>query len=89
MPELVVYSRPGCHLCELLLEEIGPLIRGRATLVVQDIDTRPDWQAAYGDKVPVVEADGRELCRYHLDRDGVTAPESGDCDRLLPMVPPN
>jgi hypothetical protein len=24
-----VYSRPGCHLCELLIDELLPLIRDR------------------------------------------------------------
>jgi len=70
-PTLMVYSRRGCHLCELLLEEIEPLVRDRANVRVLDVDERPEWQAAYGDRVPVVCCDGDEICQYNLDRRAV------------------
>jgi len=69
--EVVVYSRRGCHLCELLLGELEPLVRGRANLSVRDIDDRPDWQSAYGERVPVVCCNGEEICQYKLDRAAV------------------
>ena len=62
-----VYSRPGCHLCELLIEELLPLIRGHLELEVVDIDTRPEWLLKYGVRIPVVEYDGQTVCQYHLD----------------------
>lgn len=71
MAEIVVYSRQGCHLCEVLIEELLPLLRGQAELVVRDIDTRADWLDAYDTRVPVVEMDGRVLCQYSLDRDNL------------------
>ncbi|MEO7387151.1 MAG: glutaredoxin family protein, partial [Gammaproteobacteria bacterium] len=52
--ELVVYSRRGCHLCELMLEELVPLCRDRATLRVLDVDSREDWRQNYGNRVPVL-----------------------------------
>ncbi len=67
----VVYSRRGCHLCEQLLEEIEPLVRGRAALSVRDVDQRPEWREAYGQRVPVVCCDGDEVCQYNLDRRAV------------------
>ena len=70
---LVVYSRQGCHLCEELIEELLPLIRGRVRLEVRDIDTREDWRGRYGLEIPVVELDGRRLCHFRLDRDAVSA----------------
>ena len=73
MPEIVVYSRQGCHLCEILLEELMPLIRGRARLVLRDIDTRQDWRDAYNERVPVLEFDGRTLCEYRLDKEKLQA----------------
>ena len=69
--EIIVYSRRGCHLCEILLGELEPLLRGRANLSVRDIDDRPDWQEAYGERVPVVCCDGDEICHYQLDRKAV------------------
>lgn len=73
MPLIEVYSRRGCHLCELLVEELLDLSRGRAEVLVHDIDTRPDWQARYGSAVPVVESGGKRICRHRLDRDAVLA----------------
>lgn len=75
-PKLVVYSRRGCHLCEVLIEEVLPLIRGRMELEVRDVDTRTQWIEAYSDKVPVVEYAGSQVCQYHLDREALR--------RLLP-----
>ena len=71
MKTLDVYSRRGCHLCEQLLEELLPQVRGRLDVAVHDIDTRDDWKAAYGTRIPVVEFDGEPVCQYHLDRDAL------------------
>ena len=66
-----VYSRRGCHLCEQLVDELLPLARGRVTVDVVDIDSRPEWRSAYDTRVPVVEFDGRVVCEYSLDREAV------------------
>ena len=79
MNYLAVYSRQGCHLCERLIEELLPLVRGHIEVRVLDIDARPDWKAAYDDRVPVVEYDGELVCQYHLDPDAVA--------RILSRVP--
>jgi hypothetical protein len=68
MPSVQIYSRPGCHLCELLIEEITPLLRGKARLEVLNIDSRADWKEKYDTRVPVVEFDGCFLCELTLDR---------------------
>ena len=73
MPKLQVFSRRGCHLCEQLIEELLPLIRGRLELAVCDIDTREDWRNEYDTRVPVVKYDGDLICQYHLDRDALTS----------------
>jgi hypothetical protein len=69
--EFVVYSRRGCHLCEELLEQLEPLCRGRATIVVNDVDTKPEWAESYGELVPVRLSAGSKICHYHLDRAAV------------------
>jgi thioredoxin-like negative regulator of GroEL len=66
-----VYSRPGCHLCEQLIEELLPLVRGHLDVEVVDIDSRPDWQAKFGVRIPVVEFDGNFVCQYTLDAPAV------------------
>ena len=73
MAVLHVYSRRGCHLCEVLIEELVPLLRDRLRLEVRDIDSREDWRERYDSRVPVVEFDGRLVCQYALDRDAVEA----------------
>lgn len=78
MKPLIVYSRQGCHLCEQLIEELLPLLRGRLELTVRDIDTREDWRAAYDSRVPVVEYDGELVCQYYLDRHALTSILSSD-----------
>lgn len=77
MPEIDVYSRRGCHLCEILIEELGELVRDRAELAVHDVDACPAWRERYGSAVPVVEVGGRELCRYRLDREAILAVLAG------------
>ena len=71
MKTIDVYSRQGCHLCEQLIEEMLPLVRGQLEVRVHDIDTNPDWTKTYGDRVPVVEYDGKLVCQYHLDPDAL------------------
>ncbi len=79
MPALRVYSRQGCHLCDLLVEELLPLVRGTLDVEVCDIDTRPDWRTKYDVRVPVVEYEDRLISEYPLDRGAVS--------RLLDSLP--
>ena len=72
MKRLHVYSRRGCHLCEVLIEELQPLIRGHADLEVRDIDADPDWHERFWSDIPVVEFEGQVICRHFLDRDAIT-----------------
>jgi len=64
---LRLYSRPGCHLCEELLEELLPLVRGRLQVEVLDIESRPDWKDEFGMRIPVVEFRGQAICQHRLD----------------------
>lgn len=73
MKTLCVYSRQGCHLCEVLLEELLPLVRGRFDVEVRDIDTRNDWRERYDVRVPVVEYGDEVICQYRLDRAALDA----------------
>ena len=73
MPVLDVYSRQGCHLCELLIEQLMELTAGRAEVVVHDVDSCDRWRSAYGTSVPVIEYQGTRLCEFVLDRAAVLA----------------
>jgi len=69
---LDVYSRHGCHLCEVMLDELLPLVRGRFEVVVHDIESREDWKTKYDTRIPVLEYDGEVICQYHLDRQAIS-----------------
>ena len=71
LPELVVYSRPGCHLCEQFIEDLMPLCRGRARIVVRNVDLDRDWREAYGLRIPVLCYGDREVSAVELDRAAV------------------
>ena len=75
MADVVVYSRPGCHLCEEALEQIVALhTEGyRFTLHEVDIESNDLLLRRYLERIPVVEVDGIEVSELILDRDGVKA----------------
>jgi len=64
----VVYSRPGCHLCEVaweLLEQHAP--RLGLDLAKLDISSDPELERLYGSEIPVVFLDGHKLFKYRVD----------------------
>ena len=71
MRTIQVFSRRGCHLCELLIEELLPLVEGHMELEICDIDAREEWRQEYDSRVPVVKYDGDFICQYHLDREAL------------------
>lgn len=68
---LTVYSRPECHLCEQLLEELAALAGERARVDVVDISEDLELEAELGLRIPVLRAGDEELCCYRLDADRV------------------
>ena len=73
MSSIYVYSRRGCHLCEVLIEEMLPLLQGRIDIQVRDIDTNEAWRKDYDVRIPVVEYEGRVICEFHLDKAKIVA----------------
>ncbi len=51
---LVLYSKPGCHLCEGLEEKLRQIQDGSLELEIRDITTREEWFAAYQYEIPVL-----------------------------------
>ncbi len=60
--QLILYSKPGCHLCEGLQEKLEQIQGLNCELEVRDITSREDWFQAYQYEVPVLCRDsaGRE-----------------------------
>lgn len=66
--EIVLYSRPGCHLCDETHEILDELLAKRAAiglpapaLVERNIEDDEDWHRRYMFVIPVVAIGGREL----------------------------
>ena len=53
---LILYSKPGCHLCEGLQEKLEAIQSLPFELEIRDITTQPDWLQAYQYEVPVLFA---------------------------------
>ncbi|HEY2675602.1 MAG TPA: glutaredoxin family protein [Steroidobacteraceae bacterium] len=67
-----LYSRPGCGLCEEMLEELAALPDSRGIAVdVIDVDLEPGAKSRYGHKIPVLLLDGELVCHGHLDPEEV------------------
>jgi glutaredoxin len=64
---LVVYTRPGCHLCDDALELLADYSPWLPTPEEIDIDPHPALKARHGEWIPVVEIDGRERFRGRID----------------------
>ena len=67
------YSRKGCHLCEVMLEELLPLIRDHAEIKMRDIDSQAEWREKYDIRIPVIEYDGELVSEYPLNYDAIRA----------------
>jgi glutaredoxin len=69
MTEVVLYSRPGCHLCDEARAAITELAGERIDLREIDIDTEDHLLKAYLERIPVVEVEGRVVSELVFDRD--------------------
>jgi len=52
--QLILYSKPGCHLCEGLLEKLEAIADFQFDLEVRDITTQEAWFEAYQYEIPVL-----------------------------------
>jgi len=66
--EVVVYTRKGCHLCEIVKESLVKLQkRGGFTWREIDVDSDVEFRRLYNDEVPVVFINGRKAFKYRMD----------------------
>jgi len=66
--DVVVYSRKGCHLCEIVKESLSKLQkRGGFSWREIDVDTDESLRRQFSDEVPVVFIDGHKAFKYHMD----------------------
>ena len=67
MPRVTLYSRPGCHLCEIALATLSAAqAQHPFELEIRDIDDDPNDFERFRYEIPVVEVDGREVARHRV-----------------------
>ena len=68
VPQLTLYLREGCGLCERMAAELSAL-ESRYTFALEriDIDEDPGLAVRFNAKVPVLAVDGEILCCHYLD----------------------
>jgi glutaredoxin len=73
--QVVLYSRPGCHLCEEALEALVALREDGYSfeLLEVDIESEDSLLRRMLERIPVVEVDGEQVSDLVLDRAAVRA----------------
>jgi len=64
---VVVYTAPGCHLCEPAVEVVRAVCGTDFEHV--DITTDPELERRYREWIPLVKIDGVERFRYEVPED--------------------
>ena len=70
MINLTIYSRPGCHLCEVMkavVERVGHAIP--VTLEELDISGDPELESRYGLEIPVLMIEGTKVAKYRVSEE--------------------
>ncbi|MGH3587517.1 MAG: glutaredoxin family protein [Pseudonocardia sp.] len=60
-PRVTLYTRVDCGLCATAQEDVARICADLGVgWAAVDVDGDPELRAEYGDRVPVIEVDGRE-----------------------------
>ena len=66
--DVLLYSRRGCHLCEIVKESLHKLERrGGFVWREVDVDSDDELRRQFTDEVPVVFIDGRKAFKYRMN----------------------
>ena len=66
--EVILYSRQGCHLCDVVKQSLERLThRAAFTWREVDIDADENLKQQFNTEVPVVFIDGRKAFKYRMD----------------------
>ena len=67
---VILYSRPGCHLCE---DARAMLVRAGATFEERDIEADDVLFRRYLERIPVIVIDGEEVFELVVDEAALRA----------------
>ncbi len=66
-PRVVIYTRPGCHLCEEAKREMLKAgLEDEYLLEEVNIDLDPELKKLYGTEIPVITISGIRAFKYRL-----------------------
>lgn len=67
MIRFVLYTRPGCHLCDQM-KAVVRRVAETHPLSVEEIDISGDaeLERVYGEAIPVLMMDGRKVAKYRI-----------------------
>ena len=68
MHRVVLFSRPGCHLCDVARDTLLD-VRERTPFEFEEVDIErdDDLELEYGIRIPVIEVDGEECFEVSVD----------------------
>ena len=73
-PRVIVYTRADCGLCATAEAEVARICADvRVDWTTVDVDSEPELRAEYGDRVPVIEVDGREHGFWRVEEERLRA----------------
>jgi glutaredoxin len=73
-PRVTVYTRVACGLCVKAEADVARICADvGAGWTTVDVDSDPELRAEYGDRVPVIEVDGREHGFWRVEEDRLRA----------------
>ena len=68
LPEVVLYTKPGCCLCDEVKAQLQAL-KERQDFVLHEVNILADEKAyeQFKEEIPVVIINGKKAFKYHLD----------------------
>jgi hypothetical protein len=69
-----LYSRPGCHLCDVMKATVEQVVASSPTpihLEQVDISTDANLEARYGLEIPVLEINGKKAAKYRITEEAL------------------
>jgi glutaredoxin len=71
---ILLYTKPGCHLCEDMLDLLHAALRGTGLAVSErNIGMDLDDYERYKHDIPVLMIDGREVARHRITETALVA----------------
>ena len=68
---LIIYSRPGCHLCDEMKAVVERVLANRkgspdVTIEIVDVSASAELEALYGLEIPVLMIDGKKAAKFRI-----------------------